>query len=285
MTDDPHTRKARTVVDLDDEDIHWDQDLSYGGYLKLDAILNAQQPLSDQHDEMLFIIIHQASELWMKLSLHELQAAMDHIRADDLDPAFKMLSRVARIQAQMIQSWEVLSTMTPADYLKFRDRLGQSSGFQSHQYRMLEFLLGNKNEAMIRAHEGRPEIHAALVDILNRPSLYDECLRLLARRGFDIPRSLTERNWAQPYQTHEAVTAAWLDVYRDERRYWDLYDLAEKLVDLEYHFQQWRFSHMKTVERIIGHKRGTGGSSGVPYLVKALDLRFFPELWEVRTAL
>jgi len=273
------------AVDLSGEEVHWRQAMSYGDYLGLDTLLASQKMLTAEHDEMLFIVIHQVSELWMKLSIHELRAAIDQVRIDDLRPAFKMLSRVSRIQAQLIQAWEVLSTMTPADYLRFRDRLGQSSGFQSYQYRTMEFLLGNKNAAMVRAHEQKPEIHAALVDVLQSPSFYDEALRLLARRGFDIPAEKLERDWSEPYVADPRVAAAWAEIYRHTDKYWDLYELAEKLVDVEYHFQQWRFSHMKTVERIIGYKRGTGGTSGVGYLVKALDLHFFPELWSVRTDL
>lgn len=277
--------EAAGAIDLSDEQVHWRQAMSYGDYLGLDTLLAAQRNLTAEHDEMLFIIIHQVSELWMKLSIHELRAAMTQVRADDLRPAFKMLSRVARIQAQLIQAWEVLSTMTPADYLRFRHRLGQSSGFQSYQYRTLEFLLGNKNAATVRAHEQKPEIHAALTADLNAPSFYDEALRLLARRGFAIPAEKLERDWSEPYRADPAVAAAWAEIYRHTEKYWDLYELAEKLVDVEYHFQQWRFSHMKTVERIIGFKRGTGGTAGVGYLVKALDLRFFPELWSIRTEL
>lgn len=273
------------AVDLRDEGVHWRQDISYSQYLGLDQLLSAQNLRSDQHDEMLFIIIHQASELWMKLSIHELSAALRQVQKDDLGPASKMLARVARIQLQLIQSWEVLATMTPFDYTRFRDQLGQSSGFQSAQYRTLEFLLGNKNAAMIEAHRQHPESYDALKKVLDAPSLYDETLRLLARRGFAIPADKLERDWATPYVADPMVEAAWAEVYRNVDKYWDLYDLAEKLVDAEYRFQQWRFSHMKTVERIIGYKRGTGGTGGVSYLVKALDLKFFPELWSVRTVL
>ncbi|MDG3439431.1 tryptophan 2,3-dioxygenase [Nitrospirillum amazonense] len=277
----PHT----AAVDLSGEGLHTAPPMSYGSYLGLEELLAAQHPRSGEHDELLFIIIHQASELWMKLSLHELRAALRQIQADDLGPALKMIARVSRIQAQLIQSWEVLSTMTPADYSLIRPHLGQSSGFQSYQYRHLEFLLGNKNAGMMTVHQGEPAIFAALEESLNAPSLYDESLRLLARRGFDIPREKLERDFAQPYEPDARVQAAWLAVYQDPHRHWELYDLAEKLVDLEYRFQQWRFSHMKTVERIIGFKPGTGGTGGVSYLVKALSLSFFPELLSVRTAL
>jgi tryptophan 2,3-dioxygenase len=267
--------------------VQWDLkgQMTYGAYLHLDQVLASQAPLSGAHDELLFIVIHQASELWMKLCLHELEGARRQIREDDLEPAFKMLSRVARVQAQMIQSWEVLATMTPADYAKFRDSLGPSSGFQSHQYRLFEFLLGAKNAALIAVHESDPEAHARLSAALAEPSLYDESLRLLARRGFAVPPERLERDWSQPYEPHEGVEAAWIAVYRDAETHWDLYELGEKLVDVEYRFQQWRFAHLKTVERIIGFKRGTGGSSGVPYLARALEAAFFPELLTLRTRL
>jgi tryptophan 2,3-dioxygenase len=267
--------------------IHWDLDksISYSQYLQLDKVLNAQKLMSGQHDEMLFIIIHQASELWIKLCLHELSATRAQIRSDDLEPAFKMLSRVARVQAQLIQSWDVLGTMTPADYMRFRDSLGQSSGFQSWQYRRLEFMLGNKDARLIDVHAKDKAVHALLRQELSTPSLYDESLRLLKRRGFDIPAECTERDWTQPYAANAAVEAAWLAVYRDSTANWDLYELAEKLVDLEYRFLQWRFAHMKTVERVIGFKRGTGGSSGVGYLEHVLKRGFFPELISLRTSL
>jgi len=273
------------AVDLADEAVHWDQDISYGQYLALGKLLDCQHPRSDQHDEMLFVVIHQASELWMKLCLHEACAAVAHINRDELRPAFKMLTRVARIQEQLIQAWEVLVTMTPADYASFRPSLGQSSGFQSYQYRELEFLLGNKNAAMIEAHRSHPQNYEHLKKVLNSPSLYDVSLQLLSRRGFDIPSSHLERDWSQPYVKDARVEKAWTMIYQNTYDYWDLYELAEKLVDMEYNFQKWRFSHMKTVERIIGYKMGTGGTGGVSYLVKALDLQFFPELWSVRTAI
>lgn len=274
-------------VDLSDEQVFWDlgESKSYGQYLQLDKILSAQQPVSYEHDEMLFIVIHQASELWMKLCLHELAGALDHIRRDDLGPSFKMLSRVSRIQAQLTQSWDVLATMTPAEYSAFRNQLGRASGFQSYQYRMLEFMIGNRNADMIAVHQRDPEAYNALQRTLNSPSLYDESLRLLSRRGFEIPETCLDRDWSQPYQPNKQVAAAWLAVYHSIDDHWDLYELAEKLVDLDMKFQLWRFSHMKTVERIIGYKRGTGGTGGVSYLAKALELRFFPELWTVRTSM
>lgn len=279
--------KSSGAVDLSDEKVHWDlgESQSYGQYLGLSKILTAQQPLSYEHDEMLFIIIHQASELWIKLCLHELSAALDHIRRDDLGPSFKMLTRVARIQAQLTQSWEVLATMTPADYSAFRNRLGRASGFQSFQYRMLEFTIGNKNADMLLVHKRDPEAYASLQRALHSPSIYDESLRLLSRRGFEIPQAYLDRDWSQPYQASKQVAAAWLAVYHSVDDHWELYELAEKLVDLDMKFQMWRFSHMKTVERIIGYKRGTGGTGGVSYLAKALELRFFPELWTIRTAM
>jgi tryptophan 2,3-dioxygenase len=265
--------------------VHLRPDLSYGDYLGLDQILSAQHPRSAEHDEMLFIIIHQASELWMKLSIHELVAARDHIADDDLQGALKMIARVGRIQAQMIQSWEVLATLTPSEYGRFRPALGQSSGFQSYQYRQLDFVLGSKNPAALRVHEANPAVHAQLAAMLNAPSLYDAALGLLARRGFALPAEAVSRDWSGPYVASEAVEAAWRAVYQAPESHWDLYDLAEKLVDLEYRFQQWRFAHLKTVERIIGGKMGTGGSSGLNYLVKALESSFFPELLKVRTSL
>jgi tryptophan 2,3-dioxygenase len=278
---------SRSPVDLSDEQVYWDlgESRSYGEYLALAQILSAQRPVSIEHDEMLFIIIHQASELWMKLCLHELTAALDHIRRDDLGPSFKMLARVSRIQAQLVQSWDVLATMTPAEYSMFRNQLGRASGFQSYQYRMLEFIIGNKNADMINVHKRDPEVYEALKRILFSPSIYDEALRLLSRRGFEIPEDYLDRDWSQPYQPSKQVAAAWLAVYHSVDDNWDLYDLAEKLVDLDHKFQLWRFSHMKTVERIIGYKRGTGGTGGVSYLNKALELRFFPELWTIRTSM
>ncbi|MES1971365.1 MAG: tryptophan 2,3-dioxygenase family protein [Pseudomonadota bacterium] len=258
---------------------------TYGSYLRLPEILGAQSPLSDAHDEMLFIVIHQASELWIKLALHELEAARQSIRADRVPPALKMMARVGLIQQQLIQSWDVLSTITPADYSKMRESLGGSSGFQSHQYRLMEFMLGNKNARMIDVHEGAPELQALLRDALARPSLYDEAIALLARRGLSVPAGALERDFTQPYQASPGVEAAWARIYADPDRYWDLYELAEKLVDLEGRFQIWRFGHLKAIERIIGFKRGTGGSAGVPYLAAVINQVFFPELLNVRIVL
>ena len=261
------------------------QDVTYSSYLDLDRILAAQHPSSDAHDEMLFIIVHQASELWLKLCLHELEAARECIADENLRPAFKMLARVARAQTQLIQSWDVLSTMTPHDYSAIRPHLGRSSGFQSPQYRMMEFLLGGRNSDMVSLHKSLPEVVAALQAELARPSIYDEAVRLLARRGFAIPADVLDRKLAEVWNRSEAVEAAWAEIYRDPQAHWDLYELAEKLVDLEYHFQRWRFGHLKTVERIIGFKRGTGGTQGVPYLEGVLKQAFFPELLSVRTAI
>ena len=265
--------------------LDFSSEMSYGDYLALDKILDAQVRLSDNHNELLFIIQHQTTELWMKLVIHELKAAVDHVRRDDLQPAFKMLARVSRIMAQLIQAWDVLSTLTPSEYLAFRETLGRSSGFQSYQYRTIEFLLGNKNAHLVAPHAHRADISGPLEAVLNAPSLYDEAIRLLARRGFTIDASALERDWSQPYEANASVEAAWTSVYRDTSAHWDLYELAEELVDLEDFFRQWRFRHVTTVERVIGFKRGTGGTAGVAYLRKLLDIRLFPELWDLRTAL
>ena len=261
------------------------QDVTYSSYLDLDRILAAQHPSSDAHDEMLFIIVHQASELWLKLCLHELFAARDCIREDRLRPSFKMLARVARAQGQLIQSWDVLSTMTPHDYSTIRPHLGSSSGFQSAQYRMMEFLLGGRKPAMVKMHEAAPEVAGQLRAELDRKSIYAETVALLARRGFAIPAEVLDRDVGDPRAHSPEVEAAWAEIYRDPKAHWDLYELAEKLVDLEYHFQRWRFGHLKTVERIIGFKTGTGGTPGVPYLAGVLQQAFFPELLSVRTAI
>jgi tryptophan 2,3-dioxygenase len=259
--------------------------LTYSRYLALDRLLDCQRPVSDSHDELLFIAIHQATELWLKVMLHELRAARDRVIADELQPAFKMLARVSRIQAQLIQSWDVLSTLTPADYLAFRHKLGPASGLQSHQYRVLEFLLGNKEPAILAVHRHTPEIHDELAAEIGKPSLYDEVVRLLARRGLAIAQGCLERDWTRPYRPDETVRHAWRSVYQGSERYWDLYELAEELVDLEDWSRQWRFRHQTTVERIIGHKPGTGGSAGVGYLKGRLEVCYFPELWQIRTDL
>lgn len=260
-------------------------DMSYGDYLALDQLLAAQKPRSAHHDEMLFIVQHQTTELWLKLALHELRAARERIRLDDLQPAFKMLARVSRIMAQLIQAWDVLSTLTPSEYLSFRGVLGKASGFQSHQYRLIEFLLGNRNPAMAAPHRHRPEIHAELEAELGVPSLYEEAIRLLGRRRFAIAAGALERDWRLPRSSDPSVETAWTEVYRNPDRHWDLYELAEELVDLEDYVRQWRFRHVTTVERVIGSRRGTGGTSGVPYLRSLMEVRLFAELWDLRTGL
>ena len=258
---------------------------TYGSYLRLPELLSLQSPLSEAHDELLFIVIHQASELWIKLCLHELDAARASIIADRIPPALKMMTRVARVQTQLIQSWEVLATITPADYSLMRHSLGGSSGFQSHQYRLMEYMMGNKDARMIGVHDGAPALQAILHTALSTPGIYDETIALLARRGLAIPAEVLERDITVPYAASPAVEAAWAQVYGDPERYWDLYELAEKLVDLEYRFQLWRFGHLKAIERIIGFKRGTGGTAGVPYLAAVVNQVFFPELLDVRRAL
>jgi len=260
-------------------------DLSYGDYLRLETLLAAQQPLTETHDEMLFIVIHQVQELWMKLIIHELQSAMGLLQQGIVDPALKMLTRVCRAQEQMSASWEVLATMTPSDYLQFRSAFGRASGFQSYQYRLIEFLLGNKEPFMTKPHRHKPEQYRRLEAALRAPSLYDLALHLLAQGGFALPEAVLKRDFAKPYEPQEAVAEAWLAVYRQPERYWDLYYLAEKLVDVEVNFRRWRFSHLTTVERTIGHKKGTGGTAGVAYLKRALEIVLFPELWQVRTLL
>jgi len=260
-------------------------EMSYGDYLHLDAVLNAQHPLSPDHNEMLFIVQHQTSELWMKLMLHELRAAIASIAIDDLAPAFKMLARVSRIMEQLVHAWDVLSTMTPPEYSAIRPYLSSSSGFQSWQYRCIEFMMGNKNASMLKPHAHSAERSAVVQQALHAPSLYDESLRLLARRGLPVPPSRLERDWTQPYASDAQVEQAWLVVYRNPSAQWDLYQLGEELVDLEDAFRLWRFRHVTTVERVIGFKRGTGGTSGVAYLRKMLDVTLFPELWRIRTEL
>jgi tryptophan 2,3-dioxygenase len=260
-------------------------EMSYGDYLHLDAVLSAQHPLSPDHNEMLFIVQHQTSELWMKLMLHELRAAVASIAADDLAPAFKMLARVSRIMEQLVHAWDVLATMTPPEYSAIRPYLSSSSGFQSWQYRCIEFMMGNKNVAMLKPHAHAAERIAVVKAALNAPSLYDESLRLLARRGLPVPASRSERDWTQAYAADAQVEQAWLAVYRNPSAQWDLYQLGEELVDLEDAFRLWRFRHVTTVERVIGFKRGTGGTSGVGYLRKMLDVTLFPELWRIRTDL
>jgi len=257
--------------------------MSYGDYLSLDALLGAQKPLSGDPNELLFIVQHQTSELWMKLIIDEMRRARACVASDDLGPAFKGLARVARIFAQLIQAWDVLATMTPSEYSAFRASLGHSSGFQSYQYRLIEFICGNKDSRFLAAHRHRADILSTLENALAEPSLYDEAIRLLGRRGFALDAAATSRDWRQPYAPNASVEAAWAEVYRDTKRHFDLYELAEELVDLEDGLRQWRFRHVTTVERVIGFKRGTGGTAGVGYLKKLLDIRLFPELWDVRT--
>jgi len=263
----------------------FDGRMSYGDYLCLDKLLTAQNPWTDTHDEMLFIIQHQTSELWMRLAIHELTAARANMLAGNLPPAFKMLARVARIFEQLNSAWDVLRTMTPSDYTAFRDELGQSSGFQSHQYRQIEFMLGNRNPAMLKPHEHRPDILKLLQDELAQPSLYDVALGILNNAGIAVPQAVLNRDVSQPYTPDDGVMQAWTTVYRDPNTYWGLYELAEKLVDFEDYFRRWRFNHVTTVERVIGFKRGTGGTGGVSYLRRMLDVELFPELWHLRTEL
>ncbi|MBN4060216.1 tryptophan 2,3-dioxygenase [Planctomycetaceae bacterium AH-315-I19] len=261
--------------------------LTYGKYLKLDTLLNVQSPVSkpEHHDEMLFIIQHQTSELWMKLIIHELTAALEHIKRDELAPTFKVLARVKHIQAQLFNQWAVLATLTPSEYIQFRHFLGPASGFQSYQNRAIEFLLGNKDANALRVFGDVPEIQGMLRGLLEAPSIYDEFLRFLKRKGYDIPDDRIERDWTLQYEPHEQVTQVFKTIYESPTEHWDAYEMCEKLVDVEEQFSLWRFRHLKTVERIIGFKRGTGGSSGVPFLQKAVFIRLFPELWDVRTVL
>lgn len=270
---------------LEGASMDFDGRMSYGDYLRLDAILGSQKPLSTAHDEMLFIVQHQTSELWMRLAIHELTAARAALRNDSIQPAMKMLARVSRILEQLNSAWDVLRTMTPSEYTHFRNQLGQSSGFQSWQYRLIEFVLGNRNPAMLRPHGHRPDIVAKLEAELSEPSLYDEALRLLARRGIAVPDTVMARDVSQTHSADPGVIAAWRSIYQAPERYWELYEVAEKLVDLEDYFRRWRFNHVTTVERIIGFKRGTGGTAGISYLKRMLEVELFPELWHVRTEL
>ena len=259
--------------------------MSYDDYLHLDELLNAQKPLSPDHNELLFIIQHQTSELWMKLMLHELRAAIANVASDELGAAFKMLARVSKIMEQLVHAWDVLATMTPPEYSAIRPYLANSSGFQSAQYRCIEFALGNKNAAMLKPHQHRPDLLAQVQAAYEAPSLYDEALKLLARRGLAIPAAHTQRDWTLPYAKSDEVEQAWLVVYRNPKAHWDLYQLGEELTDLEDAFRLWRFRHVTTVERVIGFKRGTGGTGGVSYLRKMLDVVLFPEIWSLRTSL
>jgi tryptophan 2,3-dioxygenase len=278
MGDNQRDLEAGIETDLDGK-------MTYGGYLQLGTLLSAQRPLTDHHDEMLFIVQHHVSELWMKLVIHELKSAIGDLRRDDVDGCLKVLARVKQVQRQLFEQWAVLETLTPAEYLEFRDMLGPSSGFQSLQYRMIEFILGNKHARMLAVFAHDPAAQAQLREVLEAPSLYDEFLRYLARRGHAVPAGLIERDWTQPYHRNPDLLPVLKRIYEDRGSFWPEYHLCEQLVDVEESFQLWRFRHMKTVERIIGHRRGTGGSSGVSFLKKALELEFFPELLDVRTVL
>lgn len=269
----------------DGAQMSFDGRMSYGDYLRIDRILGAQEPLSDAHDELLFIIQHQTSELWMKLAIHELDAARRMIAESRAREAFKMLARIARIFEQLNNAWDVLRTMTPSDYTTFRDSLGQSSGFQSWQYRLIEYAVGNRNAAMLRPHAHRPDILEKLEAELARPSLYDEALRHLARSGLAVPQDVLNRDLRQNWTFHEGVMEVWQSVYRDPKTHWEAYEMAEKLVDFEDFFRRWRFNHLTTVARVIGMKRGTGGTSGASYLKRMLEVELFPELWQLRTTL
>jgi len=277
--------RGEAIVSEEGAQLDFSRTMSYGDYLHLDQVLTAQHPLSPDHNEMLFIVQHQTSELWMKLMLHELRAAVANIASDQLAPAFKMLARVSRIMEQLVHAWDVLATMTPPEYSAIRPYLAQSSGFQSWQYRCIEFMLGNKNAAMLKPHEHRPDLLEIVEAAWRAPSLYDESLRLLARRGIAVPASHLERDWTQAYEASDGVEQAWLQVYRAPEANWDLYQLGEELTDLEDTFRLWRFRHVTTVERVIGFKRGTGGTGGVSYLRKMLDTVLFPEIWKLRTSL
>ena len=280
----PASATERIVAD-EGAQLDFSKDMSYADYLHLDELLNAQHPISPNHNEMLFIVQHQTSELWMKLLLHELSAAVQCVARDELGSAFKMLARVSKIMEQLVHAWDVLATMTPPEYSAIRPYLSNSSGFQSWQYRCIEFMLGNKNAAMLKPHAHRPETLAHVETVWRAPSLYDEALRLLARRGLAVPASHTERDWTRAYEASDAVVQAWLVAYREPEKHWDLYQLGEELTDLEDCFRLWRFRHVTTVERVIGFKRGTGGTSGVGYLRKMLDVVLFPEIWKLRTEL
>ncbi len=276
---------GEAIVSQENAQLDFSKSMSYGDYLSLDAVLTAQHPRSPDHNEMLFIVQHQTSELWMKLMLHELGAAIQNIAKDELGAAFKMLARVSKIMEQLVHAWDVLATMTPPEYSAIRPYLDNSSGFQSYQYRCIEFSLGNKNAAMLKPHAHRPDLLALVQAAYVAPSLYDESLRLLARRGIGVPATHTQRDWSQPYVASKDVEQAWLQVYRNPKAHWDLYQLGEELTDLEDAFRLWRFRHVTTVERVIGFKRGTGGTGGVSYLRKMLDVVLFPEIWSLRTEL
>ncbi|MET1257067.1 tryptophan 2,3-dioxygenase [Aliikangiella maris] len=283
MTSDTQSTNYRAMEDT----IHTDfkNEMSYGDYLSLDQLLSAQNPLTDSRDEMLFIVIHQSSELWLKLMGREIEDAIQCLHNSDFGLAFKIISRVKQVFIQLTQSWNILSTLTPVDYLKFREKLGHSSGFQSYSYRKLEFLLGNKNRSLVQVHEAKPNVYQDLMQTLESPSLYDHVIKILNAKGYNIDAAVLDRDYSEPYNHNDSVLNAWLEIYRNPDAHFELYELAEKLMDIEDSFQQWRFKHMYTVQRIIGNKMGTGGSSGVEFLKKALDIKFFPELYQLRTLL
>lgn len=266
-------------------EMNFSSKMSYTDYLGLDKILTAQNPLGKAHDEMLFIIQHQTSELWMRLAIHELNAARDAIRNDNFPPAFKMLSRIAKIFEQLNNAWDVLRTMTPSEYTAFREDLAQSSGFQSHQYRLCEYMVGNRNKAMLKPHAHRPDLVEILEGELAQPSIYQEVILVLARGGFDISPDVLNRDPSEAHTHDESVELAWKEIYENPEKYWSCYELGEKLVDFEDYFRRWRFNHVTTVERVIGFKPGTGGTGGVSYLKRMLEVELFPELWRVRTVL
>ena len=272
-------------AEINGEKIEWDNELTYNTHLQTERLLSAQIGVSGKPDETLFIIIHQTMELWIKLCLHELGIVIECIKKDQLSKSFKTFDRIAAIQRHMIQSWEILATLTPHDFLTFRGYLRKASGFQSHQYRELEFLLGNKNKDLTVVHRDNKPVYEQLMKVLNAPSLYDETLKLLSKKGFVVPSKAIDRDWSEPYQSSPEIEEVWRLIYEDTEKYWELYMLAERVTALEYYFQEWRFKHMKTVSRVIGYSKGTAGSSGVDYLVKALNLSFFPELWSMRTKL
>ncbi|MFZ6800808.1 tryptophan 2,3-dioxygenase [Undibacterium sp. Di24W] len=285
MNDQNQNSEGKCPMSWHGAKLDFSKDMSYGDYLGLDQILSAQHPRSPNHNEMLFIIQHQTSELWIKLMLHELHAVRVQIRQGDLPPAFKMLSRVARIMDQLVHAWDVLATMTPSEYTAIRPYLGNSSGFQSHQYRELEYLLGNKNATLLQVHENAPEAHSSLEAALQSPSIYDETVMFMARNGFAIDATRLQQDWTLPVVENDSVKLAWQKVYQAPEQHWMFYELAEKLVDMETAFRIWRFRHVTTVERIIGFKTGTGGTAGVSYLRKMLDVVLFPELFSIRTEL
>ena len=272
-------------AEINGEKIIWDSGLTYNSHLQIEKLLSSQKLISDKPNEMMFVIVHQSMELWLKLCLHELNIIIELIRNDEIKKPLKTFDRISAIQRHMTQSWEILATLTPTDFLTFRDYLKKASGFQSYQYRELEFKLGNKNKDLIVVHRENKGVYDHLMQTLNSPSLYDEILMYLSRKNFKIPEELIERDWSEPYQPHSEIESVWQEIYQESERYWDIYMLAERLTALEYYFQEWRFKHMKTVSRVIGNKQGTGGSAGVNYLTKALDLSFFPELWAMRTTM